>query len=71
MIIFFKILYGIYFGGIMVYGAHLVSMLLFSRIKFSSRLGRFIRGAFISIAWPLMVLSSGGIKILRKNINKF
>ena len=71
MIIIFKLTYGIYFGGIGFYGLHLVSMLLFSRIKFSQRLKRFFKGVLISLAWPLMILSSGGIKTLTKNINKF
>lgn len=70
-ILIFKIIYGIYFGGVMFYGLHLISMLLFSKLCLLLRLERFAKGVFISLTWPIMILSSGGIKILTKNINKF
>lgn len=70
-ILFFKILYGVYFGGVSFYFLHLLSMLLFGKLPLWVKIKRFVRGMFISIAWPIMILSSGGIDTLRKSINKF
>lgn len=71
MIVIWKAIYGVYLGGIVFYGLHLASMLLFSKLRFWVRIKRFVKGILISIAWPIMILSSGGIKVLTKNINKF
>lgn len=71
MIIIFKIIYGIYFGGIAFYTTHLISMMLFSKLRFMIKLKRLFKGILIAFAWPIMVISSDGIKTLKKNINKF
>lgn len=66
-----RIVYGIYFGGIMFYGLHLLSMLIFSKLRLMVRLSRLAKGALVALAWPIMILSSGGISFLKSNINKF
>lgn len=70
-ILIMKLLYGIYFFGIGFYSLHLISMLLFSKLRFLIKLNRLFKGIIISFAWPIMVISSGGIKTLKKSINKF
>lgn len=70
-ILIFKLLYGFYFFGIGFYSLHLLSMVVFSKLRFLVKIDRLFKGILIAFAWPIMLLSSGGIKTLKKNINKF
>lgn len=65
-----KIVYGIYFGGIVFYLLNLVSTLFFGKQKITKRILRLLKGVGISVIWPILIFSPYGRKKLSLIFNK-
>lgn len=66
-----KIIYSIYFSGIVFYLLFLISNLLLNKSKIINKLMGLAKGIILSPIWPILIFSPKGRKKLLSIIKKF